>query len=78
MSRSGERNPTVIVEPGDGRIPYQPTAAVKRDEFLASFQTPRRSWSILTPMPAHCWMVSLAPITTRLVNYRSCRFLATC
>jgi hypothetical protein len=42
VSRSGERNPTVIVEPADGRIPYQPNAAVKRDEFLANFDTPTK------------------------------------
>ena len=42
VSRSGERNPIVIVEPADGRIPYQPTAAVKRDEFLANVDTPTK------------------------------------
>ena len=42
VSRSGERNPTVIVEPADGRIPYQSTAAVKRDEFLGNFDTPTK------------------------------------
>src|SRR6185436_9425717 len=42
VSRSGERNPTVIVEPADGRIPSQSTAAVKRDEFLTNFATPTK------------------------------------
>jgi len=42
VSRSGERNPIVIVEPADGRIPYQSTAAVKRDEFLANLDTPTK------------------------------------
>ena len=42
VSRSGERNPTVIVEPADGRIPYQSSAAVKRDAFLANFDTPTK------------------------------------
>ena len=36
VSRSGERYPIVVVDPADGRIPYQSAAARKREEFLAN------------------------------------------
>ncbi len=35
-------NPIVIVEPGDGRIPYQPAAAARRNEFLANTDAPTK------------------------------------
>ncbi len=35
-------NPIVIVEPADGRIPYQPAAAARRNEFLANVETPTK------------------------------------
>src|SRR2546426_5594804 len=31
-----------IVEPGDGKIPYQPWAAKKRDEFIANMVAPTK------------------------------------
>jgi len=42
QDRIGERNPIVIVEPADGRIPYQPAAAAKRNELLADINTPTK------------------------------------
>ena len=42
VSKGGDRNPTVIVEPADGRIPYQPAAAAKRNELLADIFTPTK------------------------------------
>ena len=42
QGRVGERNPTVIIEPADGRIPYQPAAAAKRNELLADIFTPTK------------------------------------
>ena len=43
-SRAGseERNPTVIIDPPDGRIPYQPAAAARRNELLADIFTPTK------------------------------------
>jgi hypothetical protein len=38
----GERNPIVIVEPADGRIPYEPWAAAKRKELLGDIYTPTK------------------------------------
>ena len=35
-------NPIVIVEPADGRIPYQPAAAARRNEFLANTENPTK------------------------------------
>ena len=35
-------NPIVIVEPADGRIPYRPAAALKRNEFLANTDAPTK------------------------------------
>ena len=35
-------NPIVIVEPADGRIPYQSAAAEKRKEILANFDNPTK------------------------------------
>ena len=42
QDRVGERNPIVIVEPADGRIPYQPEAAAKRKALLADIFTPTK------------------------------------
>jgi len=42
QGRVGERNPIVIVEPADGRIPYQPAAAAKRKKLLADIFTPTK------------------------------------
>ncbi len=42
QGRVGERNPIVIVEPADGRIPYQPAAAAKRGRLLADIFTPTK------------------------------------
>ena len=42
ITGSSGPNPIVIVEPADGRIPYQPAAAVKRNEFLANTDTPTK------------------------------------
>ena len=38
----GERNPTVIIDPKDGRIPYQPAAAARRKELLRDIFTPTK------------------------------------
>lgn len=40
QGRVGERNPIVIVEPADQRIPYQPAAAAKREQLLRDIFTP--------------------------------------
>jgi hypothetical protein len=40
QGRVGERNPIVLVEPADGRIPYQPAAAARRRQMLADIETP--------------------------------------
>jgi hypothetical protein len=42
QDRVGERNPIVIVEPTDGRIPYQPAAAARRRKLLADIFTPTK------------------------------------
>jgi hypothetical protein len=42
QGRVDERNPTVIIDPPDGRIPYQPAAAARRNELLADIFTPTR------------------------------------
>jgi len=42
QGRVDERNPTVIIDPLDGRIPYQPAAAARRNELLADIFTPTR------------------------------------
>ena len=38
----GDPGPIVIVEPADGRIPYQPAAAAKRKQLLADTFTPTK------------------------------------
>jgi len=48
QDRIGERNPTVIVEPADGRIPYQSAAAAKRRELLVGIFTPT-NWEHVDP-----------------------------
>jgi hypothetical protein len=40
QGRVGEPNPVVLVEPADGRIPYQPVAAARRQELLMHVETP--------------------------------------
>ena len=40
QGRVGERNPVVIVEPADRRIPYQPAAAARRNQLLRDIFTP--------------------------------------
>jgi hypothetical protein len=40
QGRAGERNPIVIVEPADQRIPYQPAAAAQREQLLRDIFTP--------------------------------------
>ena len=42
QGRVDERNPSVITAPPDGRIPYQPAAAARRNELLADIFTPTR------------------------------------
>ena len=42
QGRAGERNPILIVEPADGRIPYQPAAAARRQQLLRDIFTPTR------------------------------------
>ena len=42
QDRVGERNPIVIVDPTDGRIPYQPAAAAVRRQLLADIATPTK------------------------------------
>ena len=44
-------NPIVIVEPVDGRIPYQPAAAAQRNEFLANTDAPTKLEHIDPPCP---------------------------
>lgn len=40
QARVGERNPTVVVEPLDRRIPYQPAASARRAQLLRDIFTP--------------------------------------
>jgi hypothetical protein len=40
QGRADERNPIVIVDPADGRIPYRPDAAARRDQLLRDIFTP--------------------------------------
>jgi hypothetical protein len=40
QGRVGERNPIVIVDPPDRRIPYQPAAAARRTQLLRDIFTP--------------------------------------
>ena len=40
QGRVGERNPIVIVDPPDQRIPYQPAAAARRAQMLRDIFTP--------------------------------------
>jgi hypothetical protein len=42
QGRVDERNPILIVEPADGRIPYQPAAAARRQQLLRDIFTPTR------------------------------------
>jgi hypothetical protein len=42
QGRVDERNPSVIIDPPDGRSPYQPAAAARRKELLADIFTPTR------------------------------------
>ena len=42
QGRVGERDPVLIVEPADGRIPYQPAAAARRQQLLRDIFTPTR------------------------------------
>ena len=42
QDRVGERNPIVMVEPADGRIPYRPEAAATRKELLVGIFTPTK------------------------------------
>jgi hypothetical protein len=42
QGRVGEQNPVLIVEPADGRIPYQPAAAARRQQLLRDIFTPTR------------------------------------
>jgi hypothetical protein len=40
QGRVDERNPILIIEPADGRIPYQPAAAARRQQLLREIFTP--------------------------------------
>lgn len=40
QDRVGERNPIVLVEPADGRIPYQPAAAARRKQLMGDIEVP--------------------------------------
>ena len=42
QGRVDEKNPILIVEPADGRIPYQPAAAARRQQLLRDIFTPTR------------------------------------
>jgi hypothetical protein len=42
QGRVGERNPIVIVDPADGRIPYLPAPAARRRELLVGMFTPTK------------------------------------
>ena len=42
QGRVGERNPIVIVDPADGRIPYLPAPAARRRELLEGMFTPTK------------------------------------
>lgn len=42
QGRVGEDNPIVLVEPADGRIPYQPAALERRRQMLMDVETPTR------------------------------------
>ena len=40
QGRVGEENPIILIEPADGRIPYQPAAAARRTQLLWDIETP--------------------------------------
>jgi len=42
QGRVDEKNPILIVDPADGRIPYQPAAAARRQQLLRDIFTPTR------------------------------------
>jgi hypothetical protein len=42
QGRVDEKNPILIVEPADGRIPYQPAAAARRQQLLRDIFTPTK------------------------------------
>jgi hypothetical protein len=42
QGRVGEENPILLIEPADGRIPYQPAAAARRTQLLWDIETPTR------------------------------------
>ena len=42
QGREGERNPVIIVEPADGKIPYQPWADAIRTQLLRDIFTPTK------------------------------------
>ena len=42
QGRVDEKNPILIVEPADGRIPYQPAPAARRQQLLRDIFTPTR------------------------------------
>ena len=42
QGRVGEENPLILVEPADGRIPYQPAAAARRTQLLWDIETPTK------------------------------------
>jgi hypothetical protein len=43
QARVGERNPVVVVDPPDRRIPYQPAAAATRTQLLRDIFTPTQA-----------------------------------
>ena len=42
QGRVGEENPIILLEPADGRLPYQPAAAARRTRLLWDIETPTR------------------------------------
>jgi hypothetical protein len=40
QGRVGEENPIILIEPADGRLPYQPAAATRRTQLLWDIETP--------------------------------------
>ena len=42
QNRVGQHNPIVLVDPPDGRIPYRPAAATRRQQLLRDIFTPTR------------------------------------
>ena len=62
LGRTPTTPPTYVVDPADGKIPYQPWALLKRQEFIANMVSPtkrehidpnERAWLVGVPRSSH-------------------------